>query len=159
MGSGKSTVGRILAQELGTFFVDSDALIESREGVDIPTIFREKGEGYFRELERQCVDWMKHALKGSVISTGGGLPIHVEELESVGRIVFLKSDINTLIERIAHDRTNKRPLAEQPEQIRGIYDTRLVAYERLGELTVDANRPPEEVAAEILSRLFPNRTA
>ena len=159
MGSGKSTVGRILAQELDTFFIDSDSLIEAREGIDIPTIFAEKGEAYFREEERRCLEWMHRSLKGTVISTGGGLPMHATGLDKVGRIVFLKSDIETLIKRIGHDTTNKRPLAEQPEQIRTIYDIRLASYEGLSELTVDANRPPEDVAQDILSRLFPDRTA
>ena len=159
MGSGKSTVGRILARELDTFFIDSDTLIEAREGRDIPRIFSENGEAYFRQLECQCVEWMSRSLKGSVISTGGGLPIHAEGLPNVGRIIFLKSDIDTLIKRIGSDETNKRPLAEQPEQIRGIYDSRLATYEKISELTVNATRRPEEVANEILTRLFPDRTA
>ena len=159
MGSGKSTVGRILARELGTFFIDSDTLIEAREGMDVPAIFAERGEAYFREQERQCLGWMEHALRGSVVSTGGGLPMHTEGIEKVGRIVFLKSDIETLIGRIGNDTSNKRPLAEHPEQIRKIYDARLETYEKLSEMTVDANRPPREVAEEILVRLFPHRTA
>ena len=58
MGSGKSSVGRALAREKGMFFVDTDALIESFEGVKIRDIFALKGEAYFRELEKKCFDWL-----------------------------------------------------------------------------------------------------
>ena len=159
MGSGKSTVGRILARELGTFFVDSDSLIEAREGMDIATIFAQKGEPFFREQEQECLNWIRSSLKGSVVSTGGGLPVHAKGIEKAGEIVFLKSDIETLIHRIEADSMTKRPLAERPDRLREIYGSRLAIYEDISNISVDANREPQEVAASILTHLFPNRTA
>ncbi len=158
MGSGKSTVGRILARELGTFFMDSDSLIEAREGRSVADIFANEGEAYFRALERQCLEWVSGCVQRSVISTGGGLPIYAEGIGRAGTVVFLKSDIDTLVKRIEQDGKSQRPLAEQPERLRKIYAERLERYEALSHLVVDANRAPEEVADTIL-KLLPDRTA
>jgi shikimate kinase len=72
MGSGKSTVGKILAEKLNMNFIDIDKLIEEKEEMKIKDIFEQKGESYFRELERKQIEAIVNQ-KGLVVSTGGGL--------------------------------------------------------------------------------------
>ena len=75
-GSGKSTVGPLLAQRLGEEFVDVDAVIEQAEGRDIPEIFLIDGESYFRKVERR--ETLAAIERGGVVSLGGGAPADVE---------------------------------------------------------------------------------
>ena len=92
MGSGKTTVGKILADEINFKFVDSDDLIEKQEDKSITDIFLSKGEDYFRELEKNLILKFKH--KSFVFATGGGLPVfndNFDKLINIGTIVYLKT--------------------------------------------------------------------
>src|SRR5437763_1746167 len=82
MGTGKSTVGQIVASMLKFQFVDTDEMIEGMAGKRISEIFAAEGEGRFREFERQIVEQLKD-LEGAVISTGGGLVTKAENLASL----------------------------------------------------------------------------
>ena len=159
MGSGKSTVGRILAKKLHTFFIDSDTLIEAREGMPISDIFAHYGEAYFREQEKACLEWICGSISNSIVSTGGGLPIHAIGVKEAGRIVFLKSGLETILARIEQDGTGRRPLAENSEKIASIFAERLAIYEDLSDITVDAEQPAEAVAEAILDSFFADGTA
>lgn len=159
MGSGKSTVGRILAKKLHTFFIDSDTLIEAREGMTVSDIFAHYGEAYFRDQEQACLDWISGSISNSVISTGGGLPVHAKGIKKAGRIVFLKSGLETILKRIEHDGSGQRPLAENREKTASIFAERLAFYEELSDIAVDAEQPAEEVAEAILGSFFGDGTA
>lgn len=108
MGSGKSAVGRQVAKLLHLPFIDSDAEIERRTGVDIPLIFEKEGEAGFREREREVIDELtrQHPL---VLSTGGGAilaPESRERLRSRGFVVYLETSVAQQAERVrsAHHR-------------------------------------------------------
>ncbi|MCF6201626.1 MAG: shikimate kinase, partial [Hydrogenimonas sp.] len=143
MGSGKSTVGRVLAKRSGRFFLDADALIESLQGKEIPVIFEERGEEYFRELERECAEWMAECVRGSVISTGGGMPLVAARLRDIGRVVYLSLPFEAILKRIPENERLKRPLFKDLQRARGLYKKRQRIYENLADFRVDATKKQE----------------
>jgi shikimate kinase len=151
MGSGKSTVGRILSKTSGRFFLDTDALIEAREGRGIRDIFANDGEAYFRELERELFAWLQVNVSNAIISTGGGMPTAVNEMRSLGKCIFLQIGFNALLERLKADEFDKRPLFENVEFAEKIYKTREPIYGKQADFTVDALLSPTELAAKIAS--------
>ena len=110
MGSGKSTIGRILAKYMDMKFIDIDKLIAAREKKTIPEIFSEKGEQYFRKLEREIV--LEESLNNNiVIATGGGVIIdneNIKNLKETSFIVYLDCTIECIYERVKNSKT--RPL-------------------------------------------------
>src|SRR5688572_15249289 len=99
MGTGKSTVGRRLARRLGWTFVDTDELIEQREGRSIPDIFAQDGEPAFRDLETELARDLANS-KNQVIATGGGMVLREENLralEQAGAVVLLEAGIEEIL--------------------------------------------------------------
>ncbi len=156
MGSGKSTVGRLLSSELFLPFVDLDEVIVEKTGLSIPDIFKLKGETGFREIERELLaDILSREERGLVLSTGGGAPAYRDNMELINRYatsVFLYADLNTIYSRILGD-TN-RPLASLgKEQLKELYRKRLPFY-RKAHFTVDTfGKSPEEVTRKVISLL------
>jgi len=155
MGSGKSTVGKILSEKLLIPLVDLDSIIVEKTGLSIPQIFREKGEEFFREKEREFL--LKELKRNSdfILSTGGGAPAYRDNMEvinSYATSVFLYADFETLYSRISGD--ENRPLASLDEvRLRELYRKRLPFY-RKAHFTVDTtDKNPEQVADEIISLL------
>lgn len=112
MGSGKSTVGKKLAETLEIEWLDMDTEIEEREGQLITEIFSEKGEAYFRALETQYIKELIQAEK-KVISTGGGVVLNdenIEILKKIGMVIFLHADSEQIMEHLNED--NTRPLLQ-----------------------------------------------
>jgi shikimate kinase len=110
MGSGKTAVGRNLARRLGLRFIDSDAEIEARTGVDISYIFEQEGEAGFRQREREVIDDLTRQ-PGIVLATGGGaiiLPENRACLAGRGVVVYLETSLSHQVERTRHGR--HRPL-------------------------------------------------
>jgi len=151
MGSGKSTVGRLLAKMSGRYFLDADVLIESAQGRAIASIFDDEGEAYFRELERESACWMAECVRGSIISTGGGMPLVVERLHDIGTVVYLKLPFEKILERISPEERAKRPLFHDLTEAKRLFEAREKIYEAQAQITVDAGRPVEEIAEEIMS--------
>lgn len=136
MGSGKTYWGRILAQELKFTFVDTDDLIAHQTGESIASIFTNRGESYFRQLE---TNWLQNGLPSfdAIISTGGGMPCYHQNIDRMlenGVVVWLAPDIHTIAERIYRNK-EKRPLiahcaseAEVEEKLREILNRRKDCY-------------------------------
>lgn len=111
MGSGKSTVGKLLAKKLGHVFVDMDQVIEKQEGRSITDIFQTEGEQHFRKLERELLSSFT-ANQGLVISTGGGVPCfenNMNLINALGKSIYLQLSPKKLAERLKNEK-NSRPL-------------------------------------------------
>lgn len=130
MGSGKTTVGRILATRLGWDFVDTDRLIEERTGLTIPEIFAERGEEGFRELEAATIQAISRSTR-QVIATGGGAvldPANRLALRLSGIVIHLKASPELLWRRVSG---TDRPLAQDPMAFRERYQERLPLYQQI----------------------------
>ena len=163
MGSGKSAVGRQLAERLGLEFVDSDSEIEERTGVDIPYIFEREGEAGFRVRECEVLDLLtrrEHVL----VATGGGAildPDTRERLRSRGCVVYLRTSVGQQLARTRRNRS--RPLLNSPdprETLERLMQQRAALYEETADLTVDTDgRRVGTVVEEIAGRLASVRGA
>ena len=157
MGSGKSTIGNIIAKKLGRDFRDSDHFIEERTGVDIARIFDVEGETGFRDRESKA---LKDLLgqNDQVIATGGGSILRAENqalLRSRGYIVFLDTSVNQQLQRLRRDK--KRPLlqTENPrQQLESLFETRHPIYLDLADLAVKTDRKlARKLASDIIGQL------
>ena len=154
MGSGKSTVGKILAEKLNMKFVDIDKLIEEKEGMKIKDIFEQKGESYFRELERKQIEAIVNQ-EGLVVSTGGGLGANLDNMNLMkknGDVVWLDVSLNTVLDRLKNDQD--RPLLKQPtEKIKQLFEERKNVY-RLANIRINADKKtPSQIVEEILTKI------
>ncbi len=152
MGSGKSTVGRLLARQLGFRFVDTDSVIERRAGKPIKAIFADpdEGEGRFRELEERAIAEAARRER-QVISTGGGAVTHpgnIGRLRGAGFVVWLDASPATVMERVGESRD--RPLLQTPDPeatVRGLLDERRPLYQSAADLRVGTGElAPRDIA-------------
>jgi shikimate kinase len=134
------------------YFVDTDALIESFEGKKIRDIFATDGEIYFRELEKKCFAWLSSNISNAVISTGGGMPTVIDSFARLGKSIYMKVDFDSLLERLKAEEFDKRPLFQDVEFAKKIFETREPIYSAKADLIVDANRGFEEVLKEVSLR-------
>lgn len=153
MGTGKTTVSRIVAARLGYRWLDSDHEIERLEGRPIPEIFATAGEAAFRVMERRFID-EGHPAERTVVACGGGLVVQpgmLENLKKRGVVICLHATVETILRRTSGNRS--RPLldVEDPEQrIRDLYAVRDPIYRRSGSVILTDNRPQLEVVQHVL---------
>ena len=141
-GAGKSTVGRLLAQELNRPFFDLDEEIVRFAGRSIPEIFATDGEATFRNLETEVLREVLANQKGIVLATGGGAVLRDENVDLLhrnGKICFLDRPLEALLP------TSDRPLANSEEAIRRRYEERYERYCTTADYRIDADASPEEV--------------
>jgi shikimate kinase len=151
MGSGKSSVGRLIARTLRGRFVDTDRLVVDRAGRQIAEIFATRGEPYFREEETRV---LKSLLGSSrlVVATGGGIvtvPENVPVLKKLGFVVWLSASEEVIWERVS--RNTRRPLlhTENPrETVRTLIEKRNPLYEEVADLQVDTTTLTHAQVAE-----------
>lgn len=157
MGTGKTTVGRLLARELDYEFVDSDALIEAREGCTIADIFRGRGEGAFRALEAEAARELA-GRRGLVIATGGRMMLDRENaavLGRTGRVFCLRAAPGEILARVSGPGQPRRPLLETGaplDRIAALLAERAAGYARFERIET-GGRAPEAVCREILKAL------
>jgi shikimate kinase len=117
MGCGKTTFGRKLAKKLKYDFIDSDALIEEQENMKISDIFKEKGEEYFRSLEKLFIQTLENK-NNKIVATGGGMPCfedNMEKLNQVGLTIYLKRPTLELVYRLLRSK-KERPLTKEKQK-------------------------------------------
>ena len=153
-GSGKSTVGAVLAKRLGLELVDADGLIEAQENQTLQQIMDDRGNVVFREIEEQVLTSMP--LFPSVISTGGSVVYSesiMTRLGAASTVVYLRAKFDTIEHRVSL--APHRGIASNSDQsLRDLYDERVPLYERYGEIVIDCDQAtPEEIAETISARL------
>ena len=156
MASGKSTIAKILSEKLNMEFIEMDDLIEQETGITISTIFREKGEKYFRTMEREVVKGLA-SRDNIIISTGGGVVLNKDNLgdfKKNGVTISLMVSPETVLKRTAD--TNHRPLLNVSDKLREItnlLETRKEYYEQADYIIDTDKLTPEEVACKIIHKL------
>lgn len=140
MGSGKTTIGKQLAKELGRSFYDSDKEIEKRSGVSITTIFEIEGEEGFRKREIQVIDELTK-LSNIVLSTGGGVVLFPENrnaLSARGFVIYLKVSIAEQLKRT--EKSHNRPLLSKSNNLKetllNLQKQRESLYEEIADFTI-----------------------
>ena len=153
MGVGKTTVGKLLAEEINYRFVDTDREIEARCGADIPWIFDVEGEEGFRQREIKALDELSSS-NHIVLATGGGIvlkPENREKLKARGFVVYLTAHLDLLVERTAKDK--KRPLlqVDDPRQaLKKTLEIRDPLYREVATIIVPTyHQNPRQASKEI----------
>ncbi len=154
MGAGKSTIGRMLAKELGLPFFDSDHEVEARSGAGIPWIFDVEGEEGFRQREIQVIQDLC-SKKGIVLATGGGAVTRLENRQQLGTngvVVFLKASVAAQLARTEKDK--KRPLlqrADRKEVLTQLLTDRAPLYSSIADIELDTESlSPKALINEIV---------
>jgi len=157
MGSGKSAVGKLLARRVHAPFIDSDAEIEQRTGVDIAYIFDKEGEAGFRQREREVIESLT-AMEPVVVSTGGGailLPENRAHLAGRGVVAYLQTSIAQQVNRVQHGR--HRPLlidVDPATKLEALMAVRAPLYEGIADVTVATDgRKVQQVVDDILAAI------
>jgi shikimate kinase len=156
-GSGKSTVGVLLAETLGRPLLDFDAEITRREGMTIPEIFGQKGEGHFREMEHSLTGELAE-IGGMVLAPGGGWvsrPDNLALLRPPSRLIYLKISTEVAVLRMGAS-ASSRPLLNRPNpkaELDRLLSARILAYES-ADVTINVDRvDPQQVTQRIVAQL------
>lgn len=158
MGVGKGTIARGLVQSSDMFAIDTDDLIESMQNQKIKKIFEEHGEPYFRNLEKKTALWLENSIDNTIISTGGGF-YKQENINKIGKVIYLKSSFQGILDRInaapnAARKLKKRPLLQNLDEATALFDSRVPDYERVADIIVDVEKKPlEKIVEEILGQI------
>jgi shikimate kinase len=157
MGTGKTAIGKILAEKLGKRFIELDELIEKRAGKTINNIFREQDEIAFREIEISTVKEVAGE-KNQVIACGGGVVlnrINIDRLKQEARIVLLTATPSLIFKRVSTG--NNRPLLNTEHRLRSIRELlkfRRPFYERAADYNISTSKlSVEAVADQIIEKL------
>lgn len=162
MGSGKSHISKILSEKLDFKLIDLDREISRRSKLTIPEIFEKKGEIHFRKLEREILEEILATQENIVLSLGGGTPVYYNNMEIINhnsKSFFLRTSINTLIERISKQK-EKRPLIANisddalPEFIAKHLFERNQFYSKAQFNIGTDSKEPEQIMNEIIEKLY-----
>jgi shikimate kinase len=153
MGTGKSTIGRAVAQRLGHEFLDSDHEIERLEEMTVPEIFTSKGEAHFRERELEFVE-QGHPAKRTVVACGGGLVVQdgmLERLRQKGILICLQASLETVLKRTSTNQNRPLLQVDDPMQrIRDLYAQREPIYRQAGAVILTDHRPTKDIIAHVM---------
>lgn len=149
-GSGKSTVGVILAKSLGVDFIDTDLLIQHREHRLLQDIIDKDGIDFF--LDRECDAVLSVDCDNAVIATGGSVILREEamaHLKKNGTVIFLDVPVSELESRLSNIKT-RGVAAEKGETVKDIYNKRISLYKKFADITVDASALSREETVNII---------
>jgi shikimate kinase len=141
MGVGKGTTARAFTKKYGTYIIDTDDLIESKENKEVKKIFANKGEAYFRAQEQETANWIEKCVTGTLISCGGGF-YKVDNLKKLGTVVLLDASFDWIHNRLktaknAESKLAKRPLFSKEKEARKLYEEREKAYRKVADVVID----------------------
>ncbi|WP_026651638.1 shikimate kinase [Butyrivibrio proteoclasticus] len=159
MGSGKTTVSRMLSDMLMMELMDTDKAIEDMAEISINDIFERYGEEEFRECETNLISYLvEDNTRGMVLSLGGGLPmreVNRHLLKELGKVVYLRTKPETVYERVKDDTTRPLLAGDDPMgKIKELLSKRGSIYEEAADLIVDTDgKDPEDIAIEIIKGL------
>ena len=154
MGSGKTTVGKLLAKKLKTNFIDIDEEIELQEGLTIPAIFSIKGENYFRQLEMKILKKIANSDFEGVIATGGGLGANPEAMKIMkekGIVIWLDIDFQIFKKRTQGDK-NRPLIKKKEEELKKLFEERKKIYSQ-AHIRVKSQKSPSHTVKMILKDL------
>lgn len=157
MGSGKTTIGSLLAEKLGLSFRDTDHLIEEREEKPVSQIFLDQGEDAFRAIEKRVLR-DELLTDGTVLSLGGGAPISIDAQSALraisSYIIFLDISLSTVVPRIGFNRDRPLLLNNPRGQWQTLMEARRPIYEALADVTINVDdKSEEEIVTIALSSL------
>ncbi len=158
MGVGKGSVARAMMKHSKMVVLDTDDIIESLENRTVKKIFADKGEEYFRALERKIGRWLRKEVTGTIISTGGGF-FKVPALKKIGTVVLLNTSFETIHTRIVEHpngikKLKKRPLFANIEKAKSLYDERQQQYLKVADIVIDVtDKDFDTIAKEILKKV------
>ena len=157
MGSGKTTIGSLLAEKLGLAFRDTDHLIEEREEKPVSQIFLDQGEDAFRAIEKRVLR-DELLTDGTVLSLGGGAPISIDAQSALratsSYIIFLDISLSTVVPRIGFNRDRPLLLNNPRGQWQSLMEVRRPIYEALADVTINVDdKSEEEIVTIALSSL------
>ena len=141
MGVGKGSTARAFSQKYGTYIIDTDDLIESKENLEVKKIFSKKGETYFREQEQVTANWIEMSVNHSFISCGGGF-YKVNNLKKLGTVILLDASFDWIYNRLktapnAKNKLAKRPLFSKLDEAKKLYKERKKAYKKVADVIID----------------------
>ena len=157
MGVGKGTTARAFTKKYGTYIIDTDDLIESKENKEVKKIFAKKGEDYFRAQEQVTADWIEKCVTGTLISCGGGF-YKVDNLKKLGTVVLLDASFEWIHNRLktaknAKSKLAKRPLFSDEKKAKKLYNEREKAYRKVADVIIDVeNLTLEEQITQIAKK-------
>lgn len=149
MGAGKSSVSRALSRRIGWKAIDIDERIEAAEGLRVSEIFAQRGEPYFRDLERRALSDLL-SQREVIVATGGGTfadPANRAAMLADGAVAWLDVPLARVIDRVPQD--GRRPLAADRQQMEQLFERRQLAYSQ-AHIRIDASRPLPEVVERLL---------
>ncbi|TSJ41222.1 shikimate kinase [Fluviicola chungangensis] len=161
MGSGKSTVGALLAERLKLPFIDSDKEIEKQQGKTINEIFAQSGEVAFRELEMEFLNRLK-SQEPSVIAVGGGLPSiprAIELMHESGLVIYLNTSLLTLIQRLKNEKQDRPLLRELSDTefhpfLEALLSERVHFYKQAKLIMPNERNSPNELVLKLEKELI-----
>lgn len=151
MGTGKSTIGKRLAERLGWAFIDTDALIEQQQSMTISEMFRVHGEAFFRSVESRTIDEVL-AGEGQVLATGGGAVLAEANRSSMlrnGYVVALKASAEVIIKRVAEDQGRPLLQGDLKERVNTLMKQRKHAYD-FAHLIIDTSALDVDPIVELI---------
>ena len=154
-GAGKSTIGVVLAKNLGYKFVDSDLVIQETEGKLLHEIISEVGDDGFREVENRVNASME--ITNTVLATGGSAVYGkeaMEHLKKIGSVVYLKQSYEEIKHRLG-DLSKRGVSIKKGQTLKDLYDERVPLYEKYADIEIDcSNKQLRDIVKEIRARLF-----
>ena len=155
-GVGKTEKGKYIARKMDRDFIDTDFLVTVKESLSIDDIFKKSGEEYFRNIEAEIIKQVSN-LQSRVISTGGGIVLreaNIGYLKSNGFIVYLKSDVGTIVTNLSNSKTIRPLLKNSPnlyQSVYNLYQFRKELYQSYSDLIINVeDKSIEDVYNEVL---------